>query len=184
MAKRGRPEPSAPTRRGNAGALQLQQPGDPLAIVGVDGPCDVRVELGMEGLGAALRHLALDLGANLAGHRRLELDVRKRRSQVEARSPDHDRAAALLDQRVDLGAGAPGEPPGAELLGDVGYPEEPMLEAPPLLLGGRAGQDLEPAIDLKRVAGDGNRVLAALAKKIGDGNGNGGLADRRRPKDR
>lgn len=59
-----------------------------------------------------------------------------------------------------------------------------MLEAPPLLLGGRAGQDLEPAIDLKRVAGDGNRVLAALAKKIGDGNGNGGLADRRRPKDR
>ena len=52
-----------------------------------------------------------------------------------------------------------------------------MLE-PLLLLGrGGTGEDLEAAVDLKRVRRDRDRVLPALAQPLGDLDRNGGLAD-------
>jgi hypothetical protein len=59
-----------------------------------------------------------------------------------------------------------------------------MLE-PGAFLGGRAAaQDLEAAVDLDRVAGDGDGILAALAQALRDGDRDRGLADRVRPEDR
>ena len=59
-----------------------------------------------------------------------------------------------------------------------------MLE--PRALGERrhAGQRLEALVDLQRVGGDRHRPLAARAQPVGDGEGEGRLADAGRPEDR
>jgi hypothetical protein len=59
--------------------------------------------------------------------------------------------------------GERGEAARRELLVELGDPEQPVLQARALLRARRPGDDLEPAIDLHRVAGDRHRVLAALA---------------------
>ncbi len=55
-----------------------------------------------------------------------------------------------------------------------------MLERGALLGRGDAGQRLEAGIDLQRVGGDGDRVLAACAQALGERDGDSGLADRGR----
>ena len=64
-------------------------------------------------------------------------------------------------------------------------PEQPVLE-PRLLLRRRgAGEHLEARVELQRVGGDGDGVLAALgAQALGDRDRDGGLADAGRAEDR
>ena len=134
----------------------------------------------MHGLGTAFRDLALHLLPELDPDRRSELHVRQRRAHVEARPTDHDRPAARGKQAVDLAARQIGEAPRAELLVDPDDPDQAMLEARLLGLGRRAGQDLEPTVDLKRVAAHRHRVLAALAQQLRDGDRDPGLPHRGR----
>ena len=62
--------------------------------------------------------------------------------------------------------------------------DEPVLEAVALGCGGRAGEDLEPAVELQRVGGDRDRVLALGAQALGQRDRHRGLADPGRPEDR
>ena len=141
-------------------------------------------ELGVKRPGAAFGEVALDLGAKLRGHRRAQVELGERRAHVEARPADDDRAAPLVEQSVDLGVGERGEAPGRKLLVDPRDPDEPVLE--PGLLGGPGGpaENLQPTVDLDRIAGDRDRILAALAQQLGDLDRDAGLADRRRAEDR
>ena len=102
----------------------------------------------------------------------------ERRAHVEAGAADDDRPAAppRADESISDSREV-GEAPGAELLADVDDPDQPMLEALALLGARRPRQHLEPAIDLERVAGDRDRVLAALAQALGDGDRDTGLPD-------
>ena len=65
-----------------------------------------------------------------------------------------------------------------------GDPEQPVLEPRALRRRRRSAENLEPAVDLDRVAGDRHRVLAALAQQLGDLDRDAGLADRGRAEDR
>ena len=79
--------------------------------------------------------------------------------------------------------GEVGEPPGRELAVGRDDPDQPVLE-PLLLLGAhRPADDLEPRVDLDRVAGHRDRVLPALAQQVGDLDRDAGLADGGRPED-
>src|SRR4249919_946224 len=52
-----------------------------------------------------------------------------------------------------------------------------MLQLRPLFLTGDAGEDREPLVDLQRIAGDRDRVLATLAQQLGERHRHTGLAD-------
>ena len=143
----------------------------------------LRVELGVQGLGAALGDLALHLIADLARDRRAQVEIRQGRPQVEAGAADDDRAAALGEQGVDLAVGGLRVAAGAGLLPGLDERQQPVLEALPLRRGRRAAQRLQAPIDLDRVAVDGNRVLASLSQALRDLDGDARLADRRRPEE-
>src|SRR3954447_24850213 len=81
--KAGCPEPLAGARWLDARALQLGGPCDALAVTRVDRRRNVRVELAPQLLRPARGDLALDLGANLTGHGRTEIEVGERRPQVQ-----------------------------------------------------------------------------------------------------
>jgi hypothetical protein len=59
-----------------------------------------------------------------------------------------------------------------------------VLEPLALLGRRRAAQRLEAAIDLDRVAGDRDRILAAVTQQVGDGDRYGRLPDPGRAEDR
>ena len=178
MAQLRRPEAIRAAVRLDARTLELGQPGDSLAIGRVHTPGQPVGQLGMKRLRTALLDLALDLIPDLAGNARSQVKLCQRRAQVQARAADHDRAPPLCQQPVDLKVGELAVAPGAELLGRVDERKQPMLEPSALLPIRRPAQDLEPAIDLDRVAVDRNRILAALAQPLGDRDRNPGLAHR------
>jgi hypothetical protein len=142
------------------------------------------VELFVKGLGPALRDLPLHRVADLGRHRRAQLQLGEGGAQVEAGAADHDRAAAFAEQLVDLAAGELGEAPSAELLVDVGDPDQAVLQPLALGQGRRRREGLEPSVDLQRVAGDRDGVLPALPEPLGYRDRNPGLPDRGRPEDR
>ena len=72
----------------------------------------------------------------------------------------------------------------AELAIDRHERDQPVLEPRPLVGVGDARQQLEPLIHLQRVGRDGDRALAAGAQALGEGHGDGGLADAGRPEQR
>jgi hypothetical protein len=76
-----------------------------------------------------------------------------------------------------------GEEAGAELVSDLDDPEQPVLELLPLPRAGSTAEDLEPAVDLDRVAGDRHRVLAAIPQQLTECDDDARLADRGRPED-
>jgi hypothetical protein len=52
-----------------------------------------------------------------------------------------------------------------------------VLQARLLVSAGRTGQRAEPFVDLQGVGRDGDRILAALAQQVGQGDRNRRLAD-------
>ena len=62
--------------------------------------------------------------------------------------------------------------------------EQAVLQALALVRARLPRQHLEPLVDLERVAGDRDGVLAALAQQLGELDGDAGLADRGGPEDR
>jgi hypothetical protein len=135
-------------------------------------------------LGPARVDVSLDPSPDLHGDLGPKLDLSERCAQIEARAADNDRPPPLGEQRIDLAAGELGEAPGAELVIDLGDPEQTVLERGALLRGRRARQRLEAAVDLQRVAAQRHGVLAALAQPLGDRDRHPGLAGRGRAEDR
>ena len=119
------------------------------------------------------------------GHRRAQLELGERGAHVEAGAADDDRPPALGEQLVDLGVRERRR---------TGRPRTPRRSARTRPAGARAARARprvaaplrisRPAVDLDRVAGDRDRVLAALAQQLGDLDRDPGLADRGRPEDR
>ena len=116
--------------------------------------------------------------------RRLEVELGERGAQVEPGAADDDRRATRREGGIDLGVRAGGVLGDRVRGGDGDDRDEAVLEAVALGRGGRAGQDLEPGVDLQRVDGDRHRVLAARAQGIAEGEGDAGLAHAGRPEDR
>ena len=131
---------------------------------------------------------ALELGEEPLSDRRVrrrpEIEVGERGAQVEAGAADDDRSPALREQLVDLRVRQLGVLPRREARGDRDDAEQPVLEAGPLGGGRRAGEDLEPVVDLQRVGRHRHRVLPALAQPVGDGDRDLRLADGGRPEER
>ncbi len=75
------------------------------------------------------------------------------------------------------------EATGRELLGHVRNPDQAMFQLLLLVGGRRATQDLQPPIDLDRVAADGDRIFPALPQEVGEGDRDAGLPGRGRPED-
>ena len=144
MAKLRRPELVAVAGRVEARALELERPRDPLAVARMDRGGDVgrRAQRGSPP-GRARRSLAPPRRAPRR-HRRAQVEVGQRRSQVEAGPADDDRAAALGQQPVDLGVRQGREAPGAELLASdrrsrpVDARAVPFARASPLRSASRA----------------------------------------------
>ena len=68
---------------------------------------------------------------------------------------------------VDLRVRELREAAGRELLGRIGNADQAVFQLLLLIGGRRAAQDLQPAIDLNRVAADGHWVLPSLPQKLG-----------------
>ena len=126
----------------------------------------------------------LDPLAELGRRRGCKVQVREGGAQVEAGAPDHDRAASLAQSRIDLGVRHRCERSHGERLVDRDEPEQPVREPRTLLLGRGAGQRFEPAVDLERVGGYRDRILAAGPQQVGERACHAGLADPGRPEDR
>ena len=137
----------------------------------------------MHRLGAFARHLILDLAANRIWHSRAQLEVAQRGTQVEARSPDEDRPPAFGKQAIDLAMGELRVLAGAELVGCRHDPQQAVLELLAFAWAGGTAENRQALVDLDRVAGDRDGILAALAQLLGDGDRNGGLAYRGRPEE-
>ena len=131
----------------------------------------------MECLGTSLGELALHLMAELVRHRWPQVELRERRSQIQAGPSDHDRPPALGQQRIDLAMCGLGIAAGAELLPGLDERQQPVFELLAFLCRRGAAQSLQPAIDLDRVAVDRDGVLAALPKALGDRDRDSGLSD-------
>jgi hypothetical protein len=71
-----------------------------------------------------------------------------------------------------------------ERLGHRHEAEQAVLEPGALGRRRRASQRAEPGVDLERVGGDRDGVLAARAQQVGERERDGGLADARRAEDR
>jgi hypothetical protein len=115
--------------------------------------------------------------------RRAQLQVRERGLEVEPGAAHHDRPAAGAGRGVDLLVRQGGELPGRECLRDRDKREQAMLEPLLLLTARRSGEQLEPAVDLQRVRGDGHGILATLAEALRELDRHGRLADAGRPED-
>ncbi len=131
---------------------------------------------------------AFELGreplAHALGRRRAQVELGQGGAQVEARAADDDRAPALAEQLVDLGVRELCVLPDAEARVDRQKRQQPVLEPGAVGRYGRAGQRLEPGVDLQRVGGHGGRVLAAGPQQLRELDRNRGLADARRPEQR
>ena len=97
--------------------------------------------------------------------------------QVEPGAADDDGTPPPVERRVDLGAGERREASRRERLRHRHEREQPVLERPALGGRGRAAQDLEAGVHLKRVGRDRDRVLALPAQPLRQGDGHGRLAD-------
>jgi hypothetical protein len=100
--------------------------------------------------------------------RRAQIELRQRGAQVEAGAADHDRAPPLRDQAVDLGMRAARVVAGGGARGDGQDADQPVLEPPTVLWRGRAGEDLQPGVELQRVGRDRDGVLALGTQQLGE----------------
>ena len=101
------------------GAFELGQARDPLPVARGNAGGERRLELGVKRLRAALGDLGLDLGANLGGHGRAQVEIGERRAQIQPGSADDDRATPVREKPVDLGVCELRVAAGAELLGGI-----------------------------------------------------------------
>ena len=111
---------------------------------------------------------------------RAQLELGQRRPQVQPGAADDDRPPAVGERAVDLGVRQLRVAAGAERLPGRHEADQPVLEPCPLLRCRRPGQDLQPAVDLQGVGGDGEGPLAELAQPVGERDRDLGLADSRR----
>ena len=132
---------------------------------------------------AERRELLLELLAQPGGGRGLEVEVRERRAQIQARPPDDDRRRALGQQVVDLGVRC------RRVLGDAVFAvdrdisDQAVLEPLELFRRGLGGERVQPLVHLNRVRRDGDGALAARAQHLGHLDGDLGLPDPGRPED-
>ena len=106
-----------------------------------------------------------------AGRRagRAQVELGQRGAQVEAGAADHERPPARGERGVDLGVGEAGVRAGAERLARPGRSRAGGARAAPARCGRRgAREDRQPVVDLQRVGGDGDRVLALGAQPLGE----------------
>jgi hypothetical protein len=135
-------------------------------------------------LGPAFLHVRENSLPQPGRRRRAQLEVGERRLEVETRAPDDDRAPARLERRVDLRVRERGELTRGEGLGHGDERQQAVLEPLPLRRCGRAGEDLEAAVDLESVGGNGHGVLPALAQAVGELDRRGRLPHAGRAEDR
>jgi hypothetical protein len=90
-----------------------------------------------------------------------QVELGKRGAKVQAGAADDDRPAAGVDEAVDLRMGHGRVGAGGEAVRERHGADQAVLERVALALARSAGEDLEPRVDLQRVGGDRDRVLAA-----------------------
>ena len=116
--------------------------------------------------------------------RRAQVQVGQRGAHVEPGAADHDRAPSGRDQRVDLGVRQARVRARGGPRGDRKDAEQPVLEPRPVGGRGRAGEDLQPGVELQRVGGHRDGVLAVGAQPLGERDRHLGLADAGRTEER
>ena len=142
---------------------------------------ELGVQRGRPALGE-LRAAALARIAGSTGGRRSSSASAARRYRPVPPTTIGRRPAA--SSAVDLGVGARGERARAGGLGDRQHADQAVLEPRPLGGARRAGEDLQPAVELQRVGGHGDRVLPRGAQALGERDRHRRLADAGRPEDR
>ena len=162
------------------GVEQLERPDDPLSITGIDlvrGPRRSVAEHAVQ----RRRSPALELGQpplpRPFGRRGPQAELGQCRPEVQSGPPDHDRATAGDQQRVDLGVGQFCILAGAEAGVHGQERDQPVLERLAFVRGGGSGQRLQPLVHLERVGRDRHRPLAELPQATGKLDRDVGLAD-------
>ena len=182
-ARRARPEALA---AGGGIDPHPRQPGetrDALGVVGVNAGGDLGGESRVHRGCAVELELARHVVAHVLRQGRSQVELREGGPQVQAGPADDDRAASACERGVDLGVRELGVAAGAPFLADVSDAHQAMLDTIPFLGAWCPAQDLEPAVDLKGIAGDRDRVLPTLAQELSRLDGDRRLAGGGRSED-